>query len=78
MQKIINIHVEKLPEWVYLATSEDMPGLVPQGRRVIESLKISGIFQGNRRLNKESQRRKKSMEILSGESACYTPLGFIS
>jgi len=31
MEKIINIHVEKLPEGVYLATSEDIPGLVAQG-----------------------------------------------
>jgi predicted RNase H-like HicB family nuclease len=41
MEKIINIHVEKLPEGVYLATSEDMPGLVAQGRTVIESLEIA-------------------------------------
>ncbi len=41
MEKIINIHVEKLPEGVYLATSEDIPGLVAQGRTVIESLEIA-------------------------------------
>jgi len=41
MEKIINIHVEKLPEGVYLATSEDMPGLVAQGRTVVESLEIA-------------------------------------
>jgi len=41
MEKIINIHIEKLPEGVYLATSEDMPGLVAQGRTVIESLEIA-------------------------------------
>jgi predicted RNase H-like HicB family nuclease len=41
MEKIINIHVEKLPEGVYVATSEDMPGLVAQGRTVIESLEIA-------------------------------------
>jgi predicted RNase H-like HicB family nuclease len=41
MEKTINIHIEKLPERVYLATSEDMPGLVAQGRTVIESLEIA-------------------------------------
>ena len=41
MEKIINIHVEKLPEGVYLATSEYMPGLVAQGRTAIESLEIA-------------------------------------
>jgi len=41
MEKIINIHVEKLPEGLYLATSEDIPGLVAQGRTAIESLEIA-------------------------------------
>ena len=41
MENIINIHVEKLPEGVYLATSEDVPGLVAQGRTVTEALEIA-------------------------------------
>jgi len=41
MEKIINIHVEKLPEGVYLATSDDVPGLVAQGRTVTEALEIA-------------------------------------
>jgi predicted RNase H-like HicB family nuclease len=41
MERIINIHVEKLPEGAYLATSEDIPGLVAQGRTAIESLEIA-------------------------------------
>ncbi len=41
MEKIINIHVKKLPEGVYLATSKDIPGLVAQGRTVTESLEIA-------------------------------------
>jgi predicted RNase H-like HicB family nuclease len=41
MEKIINIHVDKLPEGVYLATSDDMPGLVAQGRTVTEALEIA-------------------------------------
>jgi predicted RNase H-like HicB family nuclease len=41
MEKVINIHVEKLPEGVYLATSDDVAGLVAQGRTVIEVLEIA-------------------------------------
>lgn len=41
MEKIINIHVEKLPEGVYLATSEDIQGLVAQGRTATEALEIA-------------------------------------
>ena len=31
MEKILRIHVERLPEGMYLATSEDLQGLVAQG-----------------------------------------------
>ena len=41
MERILNLHVEKLPEGVYLATSDDLPGLVAQGRTVIETLEIA-------------------------------------
>jgi predicted RNase H-like HicB family nuclease len=41
MEKIINIHIEKLPEGIYLATSNDVQGLVAQGRTAIEALEIA-------------------------------------
>jgi predicted RNase H-like HicB family nuclease len=41
MEQIVNLHVEKLPEGVYLATSDDIPGLVAQGRTVTETLEIA-------------------------------------
>ena len=41
MEKIINIHIEKLPEGLYLATSEDVQGLVAQGRTATEALEIA-------------------------------------
>ena len=28
MEKIVNLHIEKLPEGVYLATSDNLQGLV--------------------------------------------------
>ena len=42
MEKIENLHIERLPEGVYLATSDDIPGLVAQGRTIIETLEIAG------------------------------------
>jgi predicted RNase H-like HicB family nuclease len=32
MERIVNLHIEKLPEGVYLATSDDVQGLIAQGR----------------------------------------------
>ncbi len=41
MEKIATLHIEKLPEGVYLATSDDIPGLVAQGRTITETLEIA-------------------------------------
>lgn len=40
-ERILRIHIEKLPEGVYLATSDDVQGLVAQGRTVAETLEIA-------------------------------------
>ena len=41
MEKIVNIHIEKLPENFYLATSDDIQGLVAQGRTITETIEIA-------------------------------------
>ena len=41
MEQIITVHVEKLPEGVYLATSDEVQGLVAQGRTIAETLEIA-------------------------------------
>ena len=41
MERMIKVHIEKLPEGVYLATSDDLQGLVAQGRTVTEVLEIA-------------------------------------
>lgn len=41
MERIVNLHIERLPEGVYLATSEDVPGLVAQGRTITETIEIA-------------------------------------
>jgi predicted RNase H-like HicB family nuclease len=41
MERIVRLHIEKLPEGVYLATSDDVQGLVAQGRTITETLEIA-------------------------------------
>ena len=41
MEQIATLHIEKLPEGLYLATSDDIPGLVAQGRTIAETLEIA-------------------------------------
>lgn len=41
MELAIRIQVEELPEGVFLATSDELPGLVAQGRTVAETLEIA-------------------------------------
>jgi predicted RNase H-like HicB family nuclease len=41
MERIVNLHIEHLPEAVYLATSDEVPGLVAQGRTIAETLEIA-------------------------------------
>ena len=41
MEKIINLHIERLPEGYYLATSDSIQGLVAQGRTITETLEIA-------------------------------------
>ena len=41
MERIVNIHIEKLPEGFYLATSDTLQGLVAQGRTVSETIEIA-------------------------------------
>lgn len=41
MERIVRLHIEKLPEGVYLGTSDDVPGLVAQGRTIAETLEIA-------------------------------------
>lgn len=42
MELAIRIQVEELPEGLFVATSDDLRGLVTQGRTVAEALDIAG------------------------------------
>ncbi len=67
MEQIINIHVEKLPEGVYLATSEDVPGLVAQGRTVTETLEIARDV-ARKILEAQAERRNNPTLPVIGDS----------
>jgi predicted RNase H-like HicB family nuclease len=41
MEVAVHIHIEHLREGLYLATSEQLPGLVAQGRTIAETLEIA-------------------------------------
>lgn len=41
MELAIQVHIEELPEGVFLATSDELPGLIAQGRTVSEALEIA-------------------------------------
>ena len=41
MEVAIQIQVEQLPEGFFLATSEEVPGLIAQGRTIAEALEIA-------------------------------------
>ena len=41
MERAIRIHIERLPEGVFLGTSPEVAGLVAQGRTVAETLEIA-------------------------------------
>lgn len=41
MERIVNLHIEKLPEGFYLATSDSVQGLIAQGRTIAETIEIA-------------------------------------
>ena len=41
MERVVRLHIEKLPEGVYLATSDDVQGLIAQGRTISETSEIA-------------------------------------
>ena len=41
VERLINVHIERLPEGYYLATSEALPGLIAQAATLAETLEIA-------------------------------------
>ncbi len=40
-ERIVRLHITRLPEGVYLATSDEVQGLIVQGRTVAETLEFA-------------------------------------
>lgn len=62
MEKIINLHIEKLPEGLFLATSDEIQGLVAQGRTLSETLEIARDVA--RKLLEEQKQRKYKISAI--------------
>lgn len=41
MEHMVQLHIERLPEGMYLATSDEVQGLVAQGRTIQETIDIA-------------------------------------
>ena len=41
MELTVQLHIGKLPEGVYLATSDEVQGLIAQGRTIQETIEIA-------------------------------------
>lgn len=71
MERVVRIHIEKLPEGVYLATSGTVQGLVAQGRTVAETLEIARDVA--RRLLEARAERKDVSLLPSAEEVVEFP-----
>ena len=70
MERLLKIHLERLPEGVYLATSDDLPGLVAQARTATETLEIArDVARKLIEAQRERQRRHGSREGMYGARA---------
>ncbi len=75
MEFLLNVHIEKLSEGVYLATSDDLPGLVAEGRTDAETLEIARDVA--RRLLEARRQRSSgpSLRELPDQAECTIVVG---
>jgi predicted RNase H-like HicB family nuclease len=71
-ESCVMLHVERLPEGGYLATSEAIQGLVAQGRTVSETLEIARDVA--RRLIESQQEREQVSSLPSISESFDYPL----
>lgn len=72
MERMVNLQIEKLPEGVYLATSDNIPGLVVQGRTIAETLEIARDVA--RKLLEAQSEQVSSIELLAVGDVLDYPL----
>lgn len=69
MEHVVKLHIEKLPEGVYLATSDEVSGLVAQGRTVAETLEIARDV-AKKLLEAQLERNERPQLPAAGDSFC--------
>jgi predicted RNase H-like HicB family nuclease len=72
VERLLKLHVERLPEGVYLATSDDVQGLVAQGRTLAETLEIARDVA--RRLLEAQAERNEAPELPEPSASLDVPL----
>lgn len=72
MERIVTIHIEKLPEGMYLATSDEVQGLVAQGRTIVETLEIARDVA--RKLLEARADRNQDQHLAEAKSSFDYPL----
>lgn len=72
MEKIVHLRIEKLPEGVYLATSEEVQGLIAQGRTIQETLEIARDVA--KKLLEAGQERQEMSRLTPAGDAMDYPL----
>jgi predicted RNase H-like HicB family nuclease len=70
VEQIVKLHIEKLPEGVYLATSDEVPGLVAQGRTITETLEIARDV-AKKLLEARAERNEEAKLTTAGDSFDY-------
>ncbi len=70
MERIIRLHIERLPEGVYLATSEDIQGLVAQGRTVSETMEIARDVARRLLEAREERRQEPALPAIGNSFDC--------
>ncbi len=70
VEQIVKLHIEKLPEGVYLATSDEVPGLVAQGRTITETLEIARDV-AKKLIEAQAERHGEAKLTAAGDSFDY-------
>jgi predicted RNase H-like HicB family nuclease len=70
VEQVVKLHIEKLPEGLYLATSEDVQGLIAQGRTITETLEIARDV-AKKLLEAQGERQGEARLAAAGDSFDY-------
>ena len=71
MEVAVQIHVEELPEGVFLATSDELPGLLAQGRTDAEALEIARDV-ARKLIEARREREEAPTLVAAGDRQDYT------